>query len=248
LIRKYRLNLLISFLKYLRKKHSKPLTKLVAIIVNKKVIEIAHWTKDARNTSTKGMRYLDLWRDLDVGKDAIRHAAWSTWWEWSAGSTICFWRWPSPEISSVRDGTKLFVDWEKMPRYMKRQTWPKDETEREKMEAKIRKVRDRQYIQPVFVKSLTSFFAIPKAGTDIRLVYDATKCGLNDALWAPIFFLPTVDSILRNASEMSWFGDIDLGEMFLNYHLDQDLQPYAGIDITELDKTNTFCFLACVFE
>ena len=127
----------------------------------------------------------------------------------------------------MRDGTKLFVDWSKLPRYMKRQQWPMDEVERQKLEGKLRKVRSRGYI------------AVPKAGTDIRAVYDATQCGLNDALWAPNFFLPTVDLILRNASSSStWFGDIDLGEMFLNYALDLDLRPYAGVDLTEQDQGN----------
>jgi hypothetical protein len=74
--------------------------------------------------------------------------------------------------------------------------------------------------------------------TDIRVVYDATVCGLNDALWAPNFFLPTVDSILRNASSSSWFGDIDLGEMFLNYPLDEDIRPYAGVDVTNVDRND----------
>jgi hypothetical protein len=41
-----------------------------------------------------------------------------------------------------------------------------------------------------------------------------------------------VDSILRNASSSTWFGDIDLGEMFLNYPLDEDIRPFAGIDVT----------------
>jgi hypothetical protein len=67
------------------------------------------------------------------------------------------------------------------------------------------------------------------------VVYDATACGLNDALWAPNFFLLTVDSILRNASSSSWFGDIDLGEMFLNYPLDEDIRPYAGVDVMNVD-------------
>jgi len=90
---------------------------------------------------------------------------------------------------------------------------------------------------------LTSFFAVPKAGTDIRVVYDATQYGLNDALWAPNFFLPTVDSILRNACGSTWFEDIDLGKMFLNYALDFDIRQYAGVDITELDaeKVGSTC-------
>jgi len=32
----------------------------------------------------------------------------------------------------------------------------------------------------------------------------------------------------------SYFGDLDLGEMLLNYMLDPKLRQYAGIDATEL--------------
>ena len=69
---------------------------------------------------------------------------------------------------------------------------------------------------------------------DIRIVYDSTACRLNKALWAPNFFLPTIDSILRNADSGTWFGDIDLGEMFLNYFLDEELRAWAGVDVQEI--------------
>lgn len=141
-----------------------------------------------------------------------------SWWEWSAGSTLFFWRWPRRLWKSVRDGIKVFVDKRKLPEYRKPPSWPKDEKQHEKLIEKLRKVRDRKYIRHGYVKSLTGYFAVPKAGTDIRVVYDATKCGLNDAVWAPNFFLPTVDSILHNACSSTWFGDIDLGEM-CNTHL-----------------------------
>ena len=98
------------------------------------------------------------------------------------------------------------------------------------MHTKICKVRERRYMVPGKVNSLTGFFAVPKGDNDIRIVYDATKCGLNDALWTPNFFLPTIDTILRNSDSTSWFGDIDLGEMFLNYFLDEELRSYAGVD------------------
>ena len=48
--------------------------------------------------------------------------------------------------------------------------------------------------------------------------------------------MPTIDTVLRNVSVDTWFGDLDLGEMFLNYPLHEDIQPYAGIDITEVEK------------
>ncbi|GFH49897.1 hypothetical protein CTEN210_06373 [Chaetoceros tenuissimus] len=174
-------------------------------------------------------------RNMEVGADAVMRAAHSSWWDWDAGSTLFFWRWPPEVRSAVRDGTKLFVDWSHMPSYLDSPRWPTDTAAKEKLKSKLSKVRDRGYIQPGFVRSLTGYFAVPKADTDIRVVYDATQCGLNDCLWTPNFFLPTVDSILRNASSSSWFGDIDLGEMFLNYALDLDLRPYAGVDVSELE-------------
>ena len=84
------------------------------------------------------------------------------------------------------------------------------------------------------MNSLTGFFAVPKGADDIRIVYDATACGLNNALWSPNFFLPTIDSVLRGANKDSWFSDIDLGEMFLNYFLDEDLRKYASVDVREI--------------
>jgi hypothetical protein len=237
LIKRYRRNITQSLLRYLKNKHSSGGKDKVVIKCLGRDVRVSSWVKNMRNTSKKKGRYWELHRDLEVGEDAIKRASWSTWWSWEMGSTLYFWRWPSSVVKSVRDGTKLFVDWQKMPKYLKSPSWPRDEGQKEKLEGKIRKVRQRGYIQPGFVKSLTGFFAVPKAGTDIRVVYDATQCGLNDALWAPNFYLPTVDSILRNASSSTWFGDIDLGEMFLNYALDLDLRPYAGIDVTELDKT-----------
>ena len=65
------------------------------------------------------------------------------------------------------------------------------------------------------------------------MVYNVFKCGLNDAVSAPNFFMPTTDSSLRSVSATTWSGDNDLGEMFLNYMLHASIVPYAGIDITE---------------
>jgi hypothetical protein len=239
LIRRYRRNVLQSLLRHLKSEHCSTDDDYTITIdgLNNK-IKVPAWIKHLKRKSKKSGKLWNLARDLEVGKDAVSRAANSTWWSWDSGSTLFYWRWPRRCRKDVRDGTKLYVDWDRMPRYMKKQQWPKDEMERQKLEQKIRKVRGRGYVQPGFVRSLTGFFAVPKAGTDIRVVYDATQCGLNDALWAPNFFLPTVDSILRNASAATWFGDIDLGEMFLNYTLDLDIRQYAGIDVTGVDDSH----------
>jgi len=39
---------------------------------------------------------------------------------------------------------------------------------------------------------------------------------------------------LQSATPNTYYGDIDLGEMFLNYILDPKLRPYAGVDVTDV--------------
>jgi hypothetical protein len=88
------------------------------------------------------------------------------------------------------------------------------------------------YIRPGKVKSLTGYFGVPKGLADIRMVFDASRSGLNDALWSPNFDLPTVETLLRGVEFGTWMGDIDLGEMFLNFCLDEDLHEYCGVDLS----------------
>jgi hypothetical protein len=51
------------------------------------------------------------------------------------------------------------------------------------------------------------------------MFYDASKCSLNDLVLAPNFFIPSVDTIVDLLDVNSWMGDINLGEMFLNFPL-----------------------------
>jgi len=54
--------------------------------------------------------------------------------------------------------------------------------------------------------------------------------GLNDALWAPNFGLPDVDSVLSQVARYTYLANNDVGEMFLNFLLNQKLQPLVGLD------------------
>ena len=65
----------------------------------------------------------------------------------------------------------------------------------------------------------------------LRVVFNGTSCGLNDALHAPWFPLRTVESHLRSVVEGTWLADEDLGEMFYNFCLDQNVRAYTGVDI-----------------
>jgi hypothetical protein len=111
--------------------------------------------------------------------------------------------------------------------------WCSDrQAERSKIKEKLRKVRAKEYLVPGAVRSLTSFFTVPKGTTDVRIVYNGTKSGLNDCLWAPWFRLPTVEQHLRAVVPGSFLADIDVGEQFLNFMLHRDVRPYAGVDLT----------------
>ena len=175
----------------------------------------------------------DFIRDFSIGREAVERALHSSFWDWDSGSSLFYWRWPKVCRKEARDGVEIFITG-KLPRYRESQRWPREEDQREAMIKKWLKVVDRGYVKAGQVASLTGSFAVPKGSGDIRMVYDASKCGLNEVLWAPNFLLPTIDMVVRQANEGSWFGDIDLGEQFLNFNLDESLKPYAGIDVTAI--------------
>jgi hypothetical protein len=65
------------------------------------------------------------------------------------------------------------------------------------------------------------------------MVYDASiTSGLNDAVWVPRFVLPTINTHLRSVGPPTYMGDIDVGEMFLNFILTEELRCLAGVDLT----------------
>ena len=172
----------------------------------------------------------DQQADKEGAADCLRYASRATWWEWTGGSKLFFWRWPEPIRHLARDGMKSWIKGS-FPNYRVPQRRPTDEEEFQQIIAKLANVIGKGYIGPGDVKSLTSYFSVPKGIGDIRMVYDATKCGLNDILWVPSFALPDVDTLLSMVEDCTWMSDIDIGEMFLNFPLDKLLQPYCGVDV-----------------
>jgi len=177
----------------------------------------------------------ELLKDLVVGLDGIKRGLMSSWWEWTGGSTCFYWRWHASLHKEVRDGIKVHVE-TKLPQFRKAQKFGLSEDDMEKLKGKVQKVIDRGYLQPGFVASLINYFAVPKGTSDIRVVYDGTKSGLTEAVWAPNFFMPSLESLLMYTSASTWFSDMDLGEMFLNYAMDPCLRPYSGVDVSLVSK------------
>ena len=87
------------------------------------------------------------------------------------------------------------------------------------------------------VKSLNHFFPVPKTwkeGGGFRMVYDATQSGLNDAVWAPWFAMPTIDSHLRVVETGVFMTDCDVREMFINFMLEPAIRSHADVYLSKL--------------
>ena len=214
--RMYIINLVRSFFRYLKKTYGYDWWRNFNL-------------REATNLS-------ELKKDLAIGLDSLRRALNSTWWEWTDGSTCYFWRWPEMVRTSIRDGFKICVE-KKLPEYKKRQMFKGLTPEQmNALELKVKKVIHRKYLNKGYVKSLINYFAVPKGADDIRVVYDGTKSGLTDSVWAPNFYMPSVDSILLYCSPKTWYSDLDLGEMFLNYFMDSDIRPFCGVDVSRFSS------------
>jgi hypothetical protein len=185
--------------------------------------------------------YCDWWSERDArhfavlkpAREVVKRSSRATWFEWSDGSTPVHWKWPPWYQSIARDG--LPVWFKEAPKQWRRPQPPGSTPQIHKqMKSKISKVRDRRYVQPSpEIQSLISFFAVPKGEDDVRMVYDGTKSGLNDCIWVPRFPIPTVGTHLRAVEAGTHIGDMDVGEMFLNFVLHESMQALCGVDLTE---------------
>ena len=235
----YIVNLVNSFFRYLKATYGSQWPLLAS---NKKRRRLRS-TKNGATTLRRELRR-ELVMDLQIGLDGLMRALRSSWWEWSAGSTCFFWRWHSSVRREVRDGFPVYVT-SKLPEFKKKQSFNITDVEMVSLKSKVRKVIGRRYIEPGYVKSLINYFAVPKVRNDagevidIRVVYDGTKSGLTDATWAPNFYMPSLGSLLMIVSTDTWFADMDLGEMFLNYFMDHRLRPFSGVDVTRILGSET---------
>ena len=64
---------------------------------------------------------------------------------------------------------------------------------------------------------------------------------MNDSIWVPSFWLPTIKSLLCIVDESSFMEDQDIGEMFLNFELHFATRRFTGIDVKPLKFTAEEC-------
>jgi hypothetical protein len=164
--------------------------------------------------------------------DCITGEAKETWWEWTDGSHPFFWRWDPEYVAILRDGLRLWYKGS-APKHVFPQKDEPDPSKKEKIRLTLLKALARRYFEYRDVQSSTHFFAVAKGGEDIRMVYNGTSSGLNALLWCPWFALVTINTMLRVLEPGTYMGDIDIGEMFLNFILEARCIYLAGVDLTK---------------
>ena len=138
----------------------------------------------------------ELGKDLSAGLLALRNYCSSSYQSWTGGSSLLFWRWQSPLLA--RNGIKPYIR-NHLPQ-SKAQARIKYPIEKMLIFEKVIKYIKRGYLIICDHKLLSNFidyFSVAKGDTDIRLVFNGTSCGLNDATWSSRFWLPMSGSMTR---------------------------------------------------
>ena len=200
------------------------------------------WKRRVRASFSDWLRRLGPIGDSDrramvqAGWDACRRVDDASCWDWDGGSALLFWRWPEDYQRESWEGVPPRVVGE-LP--LSKSPQPPYELEEvmRTVSSKLQKVLDRKYIEVVRdseIKSYMFMFDVPKGDSDVRMVYDGSKSGYNDATWGPWFALPTVEAMSRTVLPSGWCGDRDFGEMFLNFPLHPVARLYCGVDLSQL--------------
>jgi hypothetical protein len=169
-------------------------------------------------------------------KALVYHVYRCSWWEWDGGSSILFWRWPVEYFDdSIYGVLPRFIG--EPPNYLSPQPRYSDESRKGKVKQKVNEVLKARYMtkcQPDTLRALMFMFDVPKGEIDVRMVYDGSKSGLNAALFAPWFSLPTVETMACTLLPGHWCADHDYGDHFFNFPLHALLQVYCGVDLSQL--------------
>lgn len=185
--------------------------------------------KDKKGRLTK------LGVEIQALTNIMWHATEANWFEYKSGSALHYFRFPIFYQGIAKEGVRVFFE-KDGPKSMRRQPPVADEKARAVLRSKVGKVIKRGYLfgSGIKLRSLIRYFAVPKTDKDFRIVYDATANKLNEAVWAPSFWLPTVETLVRYVDADSWMMDRDIGDMFLNFPLDRRVWPYTGLNLESL--------------
>lgn len=207
-------------------------------------IDWARYVDGVRERATQNEFVLDV----RGGADCMHYVCNSSFWEWNAGSRPLFWRWTPEFRNQARDGVPIYWKPDSLPTSRKSPSISKDPNIKLKMKAKVLKVMHRGYLKVGLVKSLINYFAVPKGDDDIRMVYDGTASGFNEAVWVPNVGLPNIETLLRGTAPNCWMVDLDIGDMFLNFMLHSSARRFVGIDVTKLFEDDDNSHISSIEE
>ena len=184
--------------------------------------------------------------DVSACRDIVWRASNNDWFEYPFGSRLNFFRWPAKYRSLARDGVPIhFLG--PPPKSMKPQPGMDADEEKVLREKLLKIIKKRYIVVPdERLRSLIMYFGVPKGVfdgviQDWHIVYHIGANGLNDSVWAPTFWLPKVDSLLRMLDLDSLMEDQDMGEMFLNFELHPEVRKFVGVDINPLNIDEKQC-------
>jgi hypothetical protein len=161
-------------------------------------------------------------------REIIRQAADNDWFEYPAESWLHYFHFPERYCLQACNGVAVFFK-NNGPTLMQQQLRLSGLDEQDVLKSKILKFIKKGYIiplEPGQVKSLIKYFAVPKGILDSvvqdwRVVFHAGANKLIDSIWAQSFALPSLNSLLRIVDSNLLMSNKDMGEMFLNFGLDQ---------------------------
>ncbi|KAL7576334.1 hypothetical protein ACA910_018150 [Epithemia clementina (nom. ined.)] len=188
------------------------------------------WSKQSK-LAAYGENIVEVIRSW--GSQACRYARRSSFWAWEGRSGVFLWRWPEEYFWDVALG--LPPNWigTPEPRITEQRNLGEPDMIHQ-IAAKIADMQRKGYIAPGECAATMNFFAVPKGTSDIRMVYDGTKSGLNNCLYVPWFPLPDAEVLINTLDDELWCIDNDYREMFLNFWLHPELARYSGMDFTAL--------------
>jgi hypothetical protein len=133
-------------------------------------------------------------------------------------------------VATVRDGLRLWYEGS-APKHVVPQKDEPDPSKKENIRLIFLKALAKRYFEYGDAASLTQFFAVAKGEEDIRMVYNGTSSILNAHLWCPWLALATINTMLRALEPGTYMGEIDVGEMFLNFILEARCSYLAGVNL-----------------
>jgi hypothetical protein len=196
------------------------------------------WTNMERVREGKtGKKTESLVQEIEAILEILTRTAENDWFEYPAGSRLLYFCFPQRYRLQARAGVKVWYN--EMGPTSKEPQPPLRPDEREVLRRKITKFINRGYIAPTpGCRSVIKYFAVPKGVVDDVVQDWRVVFKLNDAVFVPLFSLPTVNSLLWLVDRKTVMSDWDMGDMFHNFQLHENTVKATEIDLRplELDK------------